>query len=145
MKDDQIKQFLEGIFKLMPNYKQRILTPPLYQGKKLSFLQHTSIMILHDKSPLTLNQLSELNNIAKQQMSKIVESLIELDLVNRVIDPNNHRQVLLSLSENGQNFIHELQNERYNFLKRILSKYTEEELISLNEHVKAITEILGSK
>lgn len=65
MKEEQIKIFLEEIFKIMPNYKQKVMTPPIFDGKKLSFLQHISIVILNDHEPLTLNQLSELNNVTK--------------------------------------------------------------------------------
>lgn len=145
MKEEQIRIFLEEIFQIMPKYKQKVMTPPMFEGKKLSFLQHISTIILNDHEPLTLNQLSELNNISKQQMSKVVESLLNLELVKREIDPNNRRQILLSLSKKGKEFIRKLRQEHFEQLKTSLEKYSEEELISINHHIKAIGEILSSK
>lgn len=145
MKEEQIKIFLEEIFKIMPNYKQKVMNPPIFDGKKLSFLQHISIVILNDHEPLTLNQLSELNNVTKQQMSKVVETLTNLELVKREIDPNNRRQILLSLSEKGKDFIKKIRKEHFEVLKSTLGKYSEEELTSINQHIKAIGEILSSK
>lgn len=78
-------------------------------------------------------------------MSKVVESLTNLELVKREINPNNRRQILLSLSEKGKDFIKKIRKEHFEVLKSTLKKYSEEELTSINQHIKAIGEILSSK
>lgn len=68
--------------------------------------QIMTIITLKNQPPVNMTQLSDLLNIPRQQLTKVIDGLVAKELVERYMDPNNRRVVMVELAPKGRELLH---------------------------------------
>ncbi|MGI4748999.1 MAG: MarR family winged helix-turn-helix transcriptional regulator [Janthinobacterium lividum] len=89
---------------------------------KLSLTERSTIVLLDQHKELLPNELAAMEKVTTQSMSQILSHLVELDYINRRISDTDRRKSIISLSEKGQQMLHQVRNERNEWLNRALSE-----------------------
>ena len=71
----------------------------------LSPLQYYTICVIYYYKEVSMTSLAESMKMPKQNMTKIIDKLLQMDFVKRVKDPTDKRIIKVSLSPNGINFL----------------------------------------
>lgn len=103
------------------------LSEPYHNSFKniLSPLQFYTLCVIKFKNSITMTHLSESMKMPKQNMTKIVDKLIELGFVIRKRDVNDKRITNIYITEEGNRFL--IDNAKEN------SKRVNDSIISLGE------------
>ena len=91
---------------------------------------------------LTMSELAEELDITKQQLTKLVNDLEEKELVRRIHDSKNRRQVYIRITERGAQMLADLKNRMMDSTVNVLSSYTEDELAELDECLVKLGKLL---
>jgi DNA-binding MarR family transcriptional regulator len=98
--DYQLKQFQELIMRLFQCCQERMQ----YQCERFGLpdAEFRCLMLFGEERYLTAKGLAHKMNVVKSRVSKIVDGLINKELIQRIKDPEDSRISLLSLSAEGQ-------------------------------------------
>lgn len=99
----QIKQLQDRIF-------ERLL---LENGIEISGGQGRILFILWKTDRLTISEISEKTSLAKNTVSVVVDGMVHKGIVERVINPANRRQTIVSLTEYAKSL-----QEKYEFVSQ---------------------------
>jgi DNA-binding MarR family transcriptional regulator len=106
--------------------------------------QFNAIVVLARKGPLSMSELAAEIKISKQQLTPLINKLIDSNLAARKTDENDRRIIRIEVTPAGRDTIHTLLTEmRQTFRKRI-QKLPEADLAELEQMVRRITQILRS-
>lgn len=89
---------------------------------KLSLTERSTIVLLDQHKELLPNELAAMEKVTTQSMSQILNHLVELGYINRIISNTDRRKAIISLSEKGQQMLHQVRNERDEWLNRALAE-----------------------
>lgn len=90
----------------------------------------------------SMTQLATRLMVSKQQLTKIVDSLVEKNMVRRMSSEENRRLVLLELTDKGTEVIEKMQTYQAEKASRLFSQITEEERLNLIQSLELIRRIL---
>jgi DNA-binding MarR family transcriptional regulator len=98
--DYQLKQFQELIMRLFQCCQERMQ----YQCERFGLpdAEFRCLMLFGEERYLTAKGIAHKMNVVKSRVSKIVDGLINKELIQRIKDPEDSRISLLSLSAEGQ-------------------------------------------
>ena len=85
-----------------------------------SFAQMGVILRLHRKGPSTLSALASADGITPQSMARTVGELVEDGLLRRDPDPNDGRQILLSLTDKADQMLQDFQSQQDGWLAVVM-------------------------
>ena len=82
---------------------------PLSESFKpmLSPLQTNVVLLLKINGSMTMTQLVDKLLMPKQQMTQIARHLQDIGFISRSIDRNDHRRIIVALTEKAQEYIDE--------------------------------------
>lgn len=134
---------VENFLSLLSFMRGRIFRPAeLITRNHLSPLQMHAISILHKEGNVTMTELAERLKISKQQLTSIVNKLIDSGMVVRKADEQDRRLVRLEITDTGRGSFHALHAElKRNFAEK-LSQLSDAELDELGQLLTRILEIL---
>ena len=117
---------------------------PLEQKTRsqLSPLQHIAISTLYRKGSLSMSELALAMQISKQQLTPLVDRLINQGLLAKKKDQNDRRVVRIEVTEQGRNMFSELFAEIKCDLVEKLGALPGEEVDELGRMLKRILLIL---
>lgn len=96
----------------------------------LSPVAYSMLMALNDSGPRRASDLVEVFSIDKGAVSRQVQALLELDLIERTPDAEDRRAMILSISEEGHRRLAHISAARRQELSERLGGWTEDELAS---------------
>ena len=97
------------------------------QGKSLdthrcvSGMQMHALFILYKTGRHNMTELANLLIVTRQQLTKLIDSLVEKGLVERGDDPKNRRHVMVGLSEQGRLLVEEAINNHFQMMSAFFS------------------------
>ena len=94
--------------------------------------QYSVLLRLKDR-PRTLREVADIERVSAPSMSRTVSSLVELGLVEKADDPDDGRQVILSLTRAGRRVIRETRRRRDQWLAVRLEKLDDDEQALLRD------------
>ncbi len=115
----------------------------LQEGMDLSYNQFKMLLAINDKGGCSLNTLAGDLNIAMSSASEMVEKLVNLGLIDRRVDSESRRRVIICPTDKGKKLIGELGDgivENYRVLLSRLSGKDQERLVAALE---TLVEVLG--
>lgn len=114
------------------------------QIKANSVAFHALILLNQPDSPSpTMSELAAALEITKQQLTKLINDLEEKQLVQRIHDQKNRRQVYLSITPTGSQIVGQLKEAMLRCTVEGLSAYTDEELAQLDQCLVTLSGLLG--
>jgi DNA-binding MarR family transcriptional regulator len=110
--------------------------------KNMNQSQMGALREIRAKGRLNLSQLANQVSVTNQSMTGISNVLVEKDLVERVYDDANRRQIELQLTPKGMEFIDTYDKENLELISQVFSKLSEEDCETLQRASDEIYAIL---
>jgi DNA-binding MarR family transcriptional regulator len=118
--------------KLLPIFQQKLIKPFEQLAKsRISPMQFYVMFILEEKGDLSMSLLSHELLTSKQQMTPIIDKLIEYGFVEREHDKTDRRVVKITLSSSGRQFLDKQRVEIFDMLKSKIQNLGSEDLSAL--------------
>lgn len=114
------------------------------QHSLISLTNLSALNVLASDGPLTPGQLATRERIRPPSMTRIVGSLTELGLIKRIAHPTDGRQVIVSLSEEGEQLIESESAAREEWLRSKLDALAPEERKVLREAADLLTTLIDA-
>lgn len=111
----------------------------------ISLTQLTCIYIVDRHDGLSMSELADDLCMSNQQLTKTVDALVELDLVERVCDPQNRRKFCARCTEKGKDMLASLRTEVEKKLGYALRKRSPDEIDKLYDNFAHVASYLGFK
>src|ERR1700712_667892 len=97
---------------------------------ELSPVAYSMRMALNDSGPRRASDLVEIFSIDKGAVSRQVQALLELDLIERTPDEEDRRAMILKISEEGHRRLANIGLTRRQEISERLEDWTDEDLLS---------------
>jgi len=112
-------------------------------GVELTPHQFEIIKLLAECGVLHVAEIGDRLQIARPQMTRLLDSLEQLEIVERQTATTDRRTIDVRLTDKGVNILKEHKKTVQNAIKETLSGLTEEELMDLSASLCRIREILS--
>ncbi|MGX4762971.1 MarR family winged helix-turn-helix transcriptional regulator [Holzapfeliella sp. JNUCC 72] len=120
----------------------RVLFHNMKLNGSLSRMQLLTCFVVIDEKKVKMSRLADLMGISRVQVSHLVKSLEEQNIVARKTNPDNRRVVEVEMTQYGYDYVHEQSEEwRQNFEKEMAS-VSKTDLAELDQHLSQAVEIL---
>ena len=100
------------------------------------------IRLLEEEGTLHISEIGENLQIAKAQMTQLIDKLEDLDLINKEIDSADRRIINITLSDYGKTILKEHKNSLMTAVRDSMSHLTDEDLEGLSDSLRKLREIL---
>jgi DNA-binding MarR family transcriptional regulator len=127
--DDQTLRELEHEMSVLVRRIRRVLAARARMlHPELSPVAYSMLMVLNDSGPQRASDLVEIFSVDKGAVSRQVQALLELDLIERTPDPDDRRAMILAISQEGHRRLANISASRRHELSRRLADWTEQDL-----------------
>jgi DNA-binding MarR family transcriptional regulator len=144
MKEKEIKNAAANFFDLLRHLQNKFFRPlELFIKCDISPMLFRTMGVISEKQTITMSELANEMTISKQQLTPIIDKMIDSSIVERKSDKEDRRIIKISLTSYGS----ELLENRKNVLLQILSKKFEnlalDDMEKLNTALNQINEIIN--
>ena len=145
-REERIYAIADNIFQTIPALRRRVIRPDACGISPLS-PQISVLVVVKREGPISMTSIAEALSYSKQNLTKIVNQLVEEGFVERISKPSDRRVLNVVLTEKGKLLMAERRERMKNRLMEDLSHLNDEELDYLYdtfERVKfALPKLLG--
>ncbi len=92
---------------------------------------------------MSMSELADDLNMSNQQLTKVVDALVDFHMVERCVDPGNRRKINVKLTEHGTGTLLSLKREVDRKLTFLLHKMPESETQRLTDAIMTVAEFFG--
>ena len=143
MKEKNIDAVTMELSKILPLFQQKLIKPFEQIAKsKISPMQFYVMFTLKKKGDLAMTQLSNELLTSKQQMTPVIDKLIEFGFVERKHDEIDRRIVKITLSSSGKLFLEKQKMEMFDMLKTKIQSLGDDDLSTLHKAFLEIRRVL---
>lgn len=105
---------------------------------------HFEIMrLLKEDGTLHITEIGERLQVARAQMTHLIDKLVELEMVERQADSADRRVTNIVLTSKGNAFLEEHGGNIWKATKEVLSGLTDEELTELSASLEKLRDVLS--
>lgn len=125
-------EIAKKLSELMPLFARKFMRPLEQHTKNFISPLHMHLMnILSEKELFTMTELSNEMNISKQQMTPIIDKLVDSGFVQREHDSIDRRSINISLTSVGLDLLVNFNNDITNIMKSKIECLDKNDLNSL--------------
>lgn len=129
MADDETLRALEHEMSVLVRRIRRVIAERARMlHPELSPVAYSVLMALSDSGPRRASDLVEIFSIDKGAVSRQVQALLELGLIERSPDPEDRRAMILAISEEGQRRLANIASARRHEVGQRLEEWDADEL-----------------
>jgi len=144
MKEKKINAIAMELSELLPLFQQKLIKPYEQLARsKVSPMQFHVMFKLEEKNALAMTQLSNELLTSKQQMTPIIDKLIEYGFVERKHDEIDRRVVKITLSSSGKKFLEKQKMDMLAILKSKIQNLSDDDLETLYKDFLEIRTIIN--
>ena len=96
-------------------------------------------MEIENKGEVSVSELAQNMSLDKSTVSRTVDSLVNMKLINREIPSENRRMSIISLTDSGQNTCDDINSVNDSYIEKNLSVLTKDEQNELMRLLEKIT------
>jgi DNA-binding MarR family transcriptional regulator len=108
--------------------RRLIKTSTFYPDLNITPLHYEILRLLESEKTLHVSEIGERLQVAKAQMTKVIDKLVNLNMVERKADPSDRRILNITLTERGHKFMNDSHNQIIEAVQEILTSLTDEDL-----------------
>lgn len=141
----EYKQIQEFLLSIMPMWNYRIAKPfkqLLDEGISLEMYYCIKVLQWYGE-PITMSELAWYTKSAKQQMTKIVNRLVEQGFVERVYDPANRRIIRIKPTEKAQDYTEHFVEDNASCFRPLLEQMSGDDLVDFQQGLELIFQVLS--
>ncbi len=143
METRQLQELLLAAMPLWHHYIIKPFTRQLDQGVSVG-MYYCIQQIRQSSEAVTMSRLARDAHCPKQQMTKVVNRLIEYGFAERISDPADRRIVRLRLTEEGAQYAEKFLSEDAAYFQKLLDGLTPEDKDALGGALGTLNRILLS-
>jgi MarR family transcriptional regulator, organic hydroperoxide resistance regulator len=113
-------------------------------GFNLSPSQVIALQELEDKT-LTIGELADRLFLEQSTVSRLIDTLVKGGFVNRVLNEENRRAVLVSLTEKGRRSLQNVREQSIQYFQSILDDVAEDDQYQILRGFKLFANALSNK
>jgi DNA-binding MarR family transcriptional regulator len=127
--DDEILRALEHEMSILVRRIRRVIAERARMlHPELSPVAYSMLMALNDSGPQRASDLVEIFSVDKGAVSRQVQAMLELGLIERSPDPEDRRAMILAISEEGHRRLDSIALQRRNEVNERLVGWTDDDL-----------------
>ncbi len=111
----------------------------------ITMTQLTCLSIIDKQEKQTMTDLAVELQMSNQQLTKVVDALVDFEMVERFYDDENRRRVFAKITPKGKQTLESLHNELERKLGRLMCKFSDDEMDKLYECLAHIASYFGYK
>ncbi|MDO4322347.1 MAG: MarR family transcriptional regulator [Lachnospiraceae bacterium] len=141
----EIEPIQESLLAVMPYWNYRISKPfkhLLDDGVSMEMYYCLQIIRGFDEA-LTMTELSQRIQMSKQQMTKIINRLVERGFVKRIYDPSNRRIIKIQITDRALDYIEHFLKENAECFRETLEAMDSQELADFKQAIDILTRVLS--
>lgn len=138
-----VSELADLIFAYYPKMRKLYRNLVSIKDIPISLTQLTCIYIIEQRDGPSMSELANDLCMSNQQLTKIVDALVDLELVERVCDPLNRRKFFAKLTEKGKNMLASLKAEVRRKLGYALRKKSPDEIDRLYDNFAYVASYFG--
>lgn len=143
MKDTDTLEILNELMDLSVFMKKMIIRPiETNSVVNISGLQMHTLCVLDKFNSINMTNLAKELMITKQQTTGIVNNLVNKGYINREVNPDNRKEILLSITESGNDTINTIKNHITDKLYKYFNVLGYEDKRNIIESSKTIKETI---
>ncbi|WP_347708559.1 MarR family winged helix-turn-helix transcriptional regulator [Clostridium botulinum] len=143
LKDTDTLEILNELMDLSIFMKKMIIRPiETNSVVNISGLQMHTLCILDKFNSINMTNLAKELMITKQQTTGIVNNLVNKGYINREVNPDNRKEILLSITESGNDTINTIKNHITDKLYKYFDVLEYEDKRNIIESSKTIKETI---
>jgi DNA-binding MarR family transcriptional regulator len=108
---------------------------------RLTPSQVSALSTVEEYGPMRISALATYESLGASAATRVVASLEELELLERMVDPNDKRASLVNLSQRGRKELDELKRERTLDISSMLEKLSAKERQTIEAALPALEKI----
>ncbi len=112
---------------------------------KVSLAEYKGIMVIDDREKITCKILSKKMGLSPSRGSRIIDNLVKKEYLLRMVNPEDRRSFVISLSSRGAKLKNQIEQERNSCERRIRKKLSSKEFELIKEGLELITKIFNQK
>jgi DNA-binding MarR family transcriptional regulator len=129
-----IQELSMDMMSLMPIFHDKLLKPSeMLLMDEMSRMQFFTLGILKDEGVMTMTELAHKMSMPKQQLTKIINHLFEIGLVERIHDKTDRRVIKVAITKQTQTYMRQCMVKLSVFLEENISKLDEEDINDLQK------------
>ncbi len=136
---------LESIFRLVHSVKRQMSEQIESLDSEIAPMNIRVMKIITKKSPCTAIDIAHYLNRDKAQVTRLVNALINQELVEKSPNPEDKRSQLLILTDKGQEVMSKVSDIDRDMLKRMTKSMAEDELEQFRKIAKKMAQNLESR
>ncbi|MGD0818821.1 MAG: MarR family transcriptional regulator [Methanomassiliicoccales archaeon] len=126
-RDERIYAIADDMFQTIPVLHRRVIRPDACGISPLS-PRISVLVVVKREGPISMSSIAQALSYSKQNLTKIVNQLVNEGYVDRIPDPSDRRVLNIKLTEKGRSFMAERRERMKNKLMEDLSHLNDEEL-----------------
>ena len=139
----EIKKIQGTLLDVLPVWNYKIEKPfKQLLDKGVSLEMYYCIRILQWHGSLTMSELASLVKMPKQQMTKMVNRLVEQEFAERVYDPSDRRIIKIELTDNAQKYIDHFLTQDAECFQKLLKQMNETDRSDFMQAISTLMRIL---
>jgi len=112
---------------------------------KVSLAEYKGIIVINEGERLTCNLLSKKMGLSPSRGSRIIDNLVKKEYLLRMVNPEDRRSFVISLSSRGARLKSQIEQERNSCERRIRNKLSAKEVELIKEGLELINKIFNQK
>ena len=138
-----VSELANLIFACYPKLRKMYRDLVSIKDMPLSMTQLTCLYIIHHSDGLSMSELASDLNMSNQQLTKVVDALVEFEMVERVCDEKNRRKFYARMTPRGKELLESLKEEVGKKLSYALRKKSDDEINTLYSCLEHIASYFG--
>lgn len=144
MKNVTSRETLDALLDLHPLVRKLLIRPmELRYSHNLTMTQFHAMLALCFTDSLNMTQLATQLYVSKQQLTKIIDGLVEKGYVHRFGDENNRRVVLVEITDAGRQMMQSCQSAFIDSLLPVFEQLTDTQRRKLMDAASDIRQVLS--
>ena len=111
----------------------------------VSLAEYKGIMVVNEGEKITCNILSKKMGLSPSRGSRIIDNLVKKECLLRIVNPEDRRSFVISLSSRGAKLKNQIEQERNSCERRIRKKLSAKEVELIKEGLELINKIFNQK
>lgn len=141
MKDSE--KVLQKFLKVLPSWNAKMIRPFKEQIKKQMTLEtYCCLETLRREGMMTMGELSQELKVPKQNMTKLVESLVEHAFVERVYKEKDRRVIWIKITDIALQYLDDYYRKNPDFCAMLETHLNETELKEMAEALNTLEHLL---
>ena len=140
-----VSELANLIFAYYPKLRKMYRNLVSIKDIPLSMTQLTCLYIINHSNGLSMSELASDLNMSNQQLTKIIDALVEYNMVERVCDEKNRRKFYANMAPKGRELLQSLKEEVDKKLGYVLRKKSDDEIDKLYSSIEYVATYFGHK